>query len=439
VRDLKAVAFLLLVACGNGDGRPAREGPRPDVVLIVIDTLRADHLGSYGYTRNTSPHIDSLAADATRYTRAFSHAPWTTPSVAALLTSMYPSSLGIDNVQSPLPDAAVLLPELLRDAGYRTAGFVSHSFVSKKWGFAQGFETFDESNVKGHLATTSPQLSNAALAWLEDNIGGEAPLFLLIHYFDPHFGYLDQREFPFGGRDPGYAGPVRSGSLPARFAEAPEQLAPGDLRELQRLYDSEIALTDREVGRVLDFLRNKGRYDSSIVVLAGDHGEEFLDHGALDHTKTLYDELMHVPLIVKLPGRPPSTVDSPVALVDVFPTIADWLELELPKDARGTSLISNAAALPRPIFLETLRLRRLRGVVQGNMKLIVDLDSGEVQLFDLATDPQEATNLSAERPEQVDALRRVVDAWAGGGPSLEGERLELSDEEREQLRALGYL
>jgi hypothetical protein len=169
----------MLLACGGGR-ESVREAERPDVILIVIDTLRADHLGSYSYARDTTPHIDALAADATLYRRAVSHAPWTTPSVAALLTSRYPSSLGIENVQSPLPGEAVLLSELMRDAGYRTAAFVSHSFVSRKWGFDQGFDTFDESHVQGHLATTSPGLSDAAIAWLEAKLG-PTPVFVLIH------------------------------------------------------------------------------------------------------------------------------------------------------------------------------------------------------------------------------------------------------------------
>ena len=435
-----AVLLLGVVACGSPDGGAARDPSRPDVVLIVIDTLRADHLGSYGYERDTSPRIDALARDGVRYTRAFSHAPWTTPAMAALMTSRYPSALGITNVQSPVPETVTLLPETLRDAGYRTGAFVSHSFVSKKWGFARGFDTFDESNVKGHLATTSPSLSNLAIEWLDENLGDD-PVFLLIHYFDPHFGYLEQEEFAFGGRDPGYEGPVRSGSLPSRFADAPESLSDADLRELRRLYDSEIALTDREIGRVLDALAAAGRYDSSLVVLTGDHGEEFLDHGALDHAKTLYDELMRVPLIVKRPAADdvrPATVDTPVALVDVLPTILDRLDLDPPSMARGSSLLAEPDP-SRPIFFETLRLRKLRGVVHRDHKLIVDLETGDVRLFDLARDPGEQTDLSRERPEQVEALRRLVDAWGGGGSAAPNERLELSDEERERLESLGYL
>ncbi|MBW2390805.1 MAG: sulfatase [Deltaproteobacteria bacterium] len=433
--SLVLVTCAFVVSCSPADCTHA--GPRPNILLVVVDTLRADHLGSYGYTRDTSPHLDSLAADAIRYTRAFSQAPWTTPAMAALMTSRHPASLGITNIQSPLPDDVVLLPEILSRAGYDTAAFVSHSFVSEKWGFARGFDTFDQSQVKGHMATTSPRLSDLALAWLEARGVGDAPFFLFVHYFDPHFGYLDQPGFGFGGRDPSYTGSVRSGVLPARFDKRTESLSDADLRELERLYDSEIALTDRAIGRLLDFLRESDLYDSSLVIVTGDHGEEFLDHGALDHTKTLYDELMNVPLIVKLPGRAPAVVDRPVALVDLLPTVTDWLEIEPPDGVRGLSLLAEPTE-PRPILLETQRLRRLRGVVYGQHKLIVDLESGAVELFDLSADPDERNDLSDERAELVEALRLLLDSLSSQG-GLRGQPLELTDEERERLKALGYL
>jgi arylsulfatase A-like enzyme len=441
VRDLTSVALVLLLAvtaCGGTDSGGAVSAPRPDVVLIVIDTLRADHLGSHGYPRDTTPNIDALAAESTRYARAYSHAPWTTPAVAALMTSRYPSAFGITSVQSRLPDEATLLPELLLDAGYRTAAFVSHSFVSAKWGFSQGFERFDESNVKGHMATTSPDISELAIAWLQEQ-RGEEPVFLFLHYFDPHFGYIDQPDFPFGGRAPDYEGPVRSGSFPGMHAKEKQQLSPADIHELRRQYDSEIALTDREIGRVLDALREAGRYESAVVVLTGDHGEEFFDHGSLDHTKTLYDELVHVPLLMKLPGRPAGVIETPVAHVDLLPTLTDWLDLELPPGARGRSLLEVEDAESRPVFLETKRLRRLRGVVLNDEKLILDLASGETQLFDLASDPAEQTDLSQERPDRVRTLRALIEAWDGGAATVAVPPLELDEEERERLKALGYL
>jgi len=429
------IALVVLVA-GCGMDRVER-APTPDIVMIVVDTLRADHLGSYGYDRATSPNIDALAADSIRYTAAFSHAPWTTPSVASLLTSQYPKTLGIAKVQSRLADDVTLLPEVLGRAGYATAAFVSHTFVSRKWGFAQGFDVFDESNVKDHLATTSPGISDAAIAWLEAR-QPDRPVFLLLHYFDPHFCYVEQPGFPFGGRPPEYTGPVVSGMFPG-LIKNPERFGQDDADEMRRLYDSEIALTDLAIGRVLDFLKSKGSYETTAIILTADHGEEFLDHGALDHGKTLYNELLHVPLLLKLPGARPATVAEPTGLIDVFPTLLDWLDLTPPPAVRGRSLLGPGDGRPRPIFLETRRAGWLQGVIYGDHKLIVDRDSGETRLYQLSADPGELEDLSHERPERVAVLGRLLDAWAAERDGRAAADLDLDEHETARLEALGYL
>ncbi len=439
--QLSGLAALIVgLAAGCLDAPPV---DRPNVVLIVIDTLRADHVGCYGYERDTTPNLDALAADSVRYARAFSHAPWTTPAVGALFTSQLPSTLGIRNVQSPLPAEGTTLTELLQQHGFETSAFVSHSFVSSKWGFARGFDSFDESNVRGHFAVTSAAISDGAVDWLDDHAGPQAtPFFLFLHYFDPHFAYVAHEEFPFG-RDPSYEGPVHGGILPEKFREDPSVLRDEDLRELIRLYDAEIAVTDRAIGRVLERLRSLGLYDSTIVVVAADHGEEFLDHGQLDHTKTLYEELVRVPLIVRVPGVEPAVIDAPVALIDVYPTLTTQLGIEPPPDLVGRPLPSSPteepAAARRAIFLETARLENLRAVVEGDHKLIVDQESGRAWLFDLATDPHERVDLSRREPERTAQLRQRIDQWPGEAPRTTTPDVELSDEERERLRALGYL
>ena len=438
VPGLAALTFA--VAAGCLDAAPA---DRPNVVLIVVDTLRADHVGCYGYERDTTPNLDALAADAVRYARTFSHAPWTTPAVGALFTSQLPSTLGIRSVQSPLPAEGTTLAELLQGHGFETGAFVSHSFVSSKWGFARGFDSFDESNIRGHFAVTSPAISDGAIEWLDDRAAQpKEPFFLFLHYFDPHFAYVAHEEFPFG-RDPDYEGPVHGGILPERFNDHPAELEPEDLRELIRLYDAEIAVTDRAIGRVLDRLRSLGLYDSTIIVVAADHGEEFLDHDQLGHTKTLFDEVVRVPLIVRVPGVDPAVVDAPVALVDVYPTLATQLGIETPADLVGqplpTSPTGDPAAAPRAIFLETARIKNMRAVVEDGYKLLLDRDSGRAWLFNLATDPQERIDLSGRERERTAQLRRRLEQWPGEVPRATTPDVELSDEERERLKALGYL
>jgi len=416
-------ALILGLAAGCLDAPPV---DRLNVVLIVVDTLRADHVGCYGYERDTTPNLDALAADAVRYARTFSHAPWTTPAVGALFTSQLPSTLGIRNVQSPLP-----------------AEGTSHSFVSSKWGFARGFDSFDESNIRGHFAVTSAAISDGAIGWLDDRVGPEAtPFFLFLHYFDPHFAYVAHEEFPFG-RDPSYEGPVHGGVLPDKFRKDPSALRDEDQRELIRLYDAEIAVTDRAIGRVLDRLRSLGLYDSTIVVVTADHGEEFLEHGQLGHTKTLYEELVRVPLIVRVPGIEPAVVDASVALVDVYPTLTKQLGIETPPGLVGRPLPSgpgeDPAAARRSIFLETARMRNMRAVVEDHYKLVLDRESGRAWLFDLVADPHERVDLSKREPERTAQLRRRIDQWPGEAPRTTTPDVELTDEERERLRALGYL
>jgi arylsulfatase A-like enzyme len=332
----------LLAGCGAETG--SRPGPaaadRPSVLLIVVDTLRRDHLGAYGHPRSPSPNLDRLAADSVRYDDAVSQAPWTLPSVGSLLTSRQPGALGLTRFSSALGDDAVLLSELLQRHGYATGAVVSHRFCSSRWGFDQGFDVFDEDNARGHGAVTSPGVSDRALAFLDAH--GERPFFLWLHYFDPHFDYLEHEGFG-RPRDAAYEGPIRSGMEFPRLFELRGSLAPRDVDELRRIYESEIAFTDHHIGRVLDRLRESGRLERTVVVLTADHGEEFLEHGGLGHSRTLYQELLAVPLLVRIPGRAPGVVTSRVALLDVLPTVLAALSLPPASGAAGAELPAPAS------------------------------------------------------------------------------------------------
>jgi len=405
-------------------------------VLIAVDTLRADHVGCYGYDRPTTPNIDRLAADALRYERAYAQAPWTTPSLGSLLSSSYPSALGIQHEASRLPSDALLLPEVLRDAGWTAGAVVSHSFCSSRWGFDRGFDSFDESEVRGQRAVTSPGVTDRALDFLDRH--GAEPFFLFVHYFDPHFALIEHEGFAFRDAAEPYSGPVRSPVPFLVFGRKDQEVTSADAREMRRIYDSEIALTDHHIGRLLDALRERGLYEPSIVVLTADHGEEFLDHGRVGHTKTLYRELIRVPLLVKLPGRRGRVVTEPVGLIDVFPTILDALDLEIPTSLQGTSLLRSVP--PRPVFSETQRQARLRSVVDGDFKLMIDLDRGTRELYDLGRDPLERMDVSQEQPARRRELERLLSSWAKASRRSKPTPppVELSPEERERLRALGY-
>jgi len=433
--------YALLAGCGgevrDAEAAEAVEVAPPNVLLIVVDTLRRDHLGAYGYERDTSPNLDRLAAESTRYERAVSHAPWTTPAIGALLSSQYPTTLGIQTEREVLPEPFVLLPEALVQAGYVTAAAVSHTFCSSRWGFDQGFDYFDEAGIAGghDPEGAAPAVTRAALDFLAAE--REAPFFLWLHYFDPHSDYYEHEGFDFPSD---YSGPVTSGA-PFKRIEALARdgaLAGPNLQRVLDLYDSEIAYTDHHIGRVLDQLRATGALDDTLVIVTADHGEEFLDHRKLGHAHTLKDELIGVPLIVRYPDSAPATVTRPVGLVDVYPTVLDIAGLPPRGDLAGVSLRDVSE---RPVFSE-VRHRRLalKSVVDGPHKLVQDQGAGNVGVFDVVADPAERSSLTRRDAGLTRRLLGLLEDWKTGlSPRHDAGTLTLSDDEQSALRALGYL
>lgn len=408
--------------------------------MIVVDTLRADHLGVYGYP---SPVIDRLSGESTLYRRAYSTSSWTLPAMAALLTSRYSSDLGIQGMESNLPAQAELLSEILQREGFATGAVVSATLLARERGFAQGFEHFDEANARGHFEVTSPGVTQAALALL-DRFAGRR-FFLLVHYFDPHFAYQEHARFHFGDAT-GYQGPVvENQRIVDLFAlNAAGKLGPADYQRLMDLYDSEIAFTDRHVGRLLEGVRQRGLLDETMVILTADHGEEFGDHGGLSHTYRLYEELIRVPLVVRVPGRRAGVVKDPVSLIDVAPTVLAGLGVAAPKtvalEGRALPPAGPGEAQRRMIVAETTqRISDLRAAVDFPLKIILDRRSSTETYFDLVGDPGELRAMTrAERPE-LEPLARRLHAWLVAHRGESGELIELDREERARLHALGYL
>ena len=434
-----ALALLLCcVACAPGAG--PSEPPPVNVVLIVIDTLRRDHLSAYGYELETSPALDRLAAEALRYDAAISQAPWTTPSIGALMTSRYPTALGIRGERNALSGELELLPEALAGAGYHTAGVISHSFLGSDWNFDQGFEVFNEEHVLGHAAVTSEGVTEVATR-LAGQLAAEAePFFLFVHYFDPHAAYVEHEASAFGGAGD-YAGEVKSGLLFKELRGMTDRVDAEDLHEIRRLYDSEIRFTDGHIGRLLEQLRESGAWDDTLIIVTADHGEEFLDHGQFGHAKSLYEELVGVPLLIKAPARlgiTPGVVEEPVALVDLYPTILEVTGVPGPDDLEGEPLLP-VAPLGRPIFTETGRGGRGFAVVDGGLKLIVQRD-GSCELYDLHADRAEQTDLAEARPADVERLGALVEEWreAQRGKVKGGAKVQLDRERSKRIENLGY-
>jgi arylsulfatase A-like enzyme len=454
------VLTLLLVsglACRQHEPTPPADN-RPSLILISIDTLRADHLGCYRYQRPTSPSIDQFAKTAVVFEQLVNPGGATLPVHLSMLTSLPPVVHGIfaQNPQ-PLPEERITLAEQLSAAGYTTAAFTDGGFVSGQLGFDQGFDHFDDSG--GHLEQILPRLEH----WLDRNC--HRPFFLFLHTYDVHSGKellpydspADFRDLFTQGYD-GFTGCIgdRCGSellawinsrLRAGDSAATELLSAADLDYLIALYDGGIRHVDYEIGRLLDRLSDRGIYDRSLIILTSDHGEEFFEHGKLLHHQN-YEENAVVPLIVKLPDQRSAgaRVSALVSTIDIMPTVLDVAGIEPNRQAWGESLL--------PVIAGSRSGRDFVHMASGPEKLRTDhwslvLARGKpIGLYDLTSDPGETVDLAADRPAVVAELlalyrsnlkreRAASRAFSNGLPAP--TPAELSKELTESLKALGYL
>jgi len=402
---------------------------------MAVDTLRRDHLGCYGYERDTSPAIDALAAESVRYERAFAHAPWTTASIGALMTSRYPTQLGIEHDRSVLHPDQTTLAEVLDENGYRTGAVISHTFCSSKWNFDQGFAYFDESNVLGHQKLSSQGVTELGLEFLEAN--QSADFFLWLHYFDPHFAYNEHSEYGFSDSEQ-YDGPVEAGMPFSKLSKLRRSLEPRDLEQIKGYYDSEIRHTDEHISKILAKLDELGLTEDTLIIFTADHGEEFLDHGRLGHAKSLYTEVVGVPLLIRYPDGAAGVVDEAVGLVDIFPTVLDVVGIESAHHFEGRSLRSIDPT--RPVFTENARGKPQRAIVKDGFKLVERKVGNTFELYDLVADPLERTNLYKVDVERAQALKAELAQWGEhiASTAMSSEETELTGAESSSLEAMGY-
>jgi choline-sulfatase len=398
-----------------------RRPPRPlDVLLITLDTTRADHLGTYGRANAETPHLDALARGGVRFTHAFSHVPLTFPSHSSLMSGRLPTRHGMrDNGTTVLPASIPLLAERFRDAGYRTGAFVSAFVLDRRYGLDRGFDFYaddvpgSDAAVAGDPSERSVRAEDTvdrALAWLGDT--DPRPRFLWIHLFDPHAPY-----------DP------------------PE---PFRTRHAGRPYDGEIAYMDAQLGRLLDAARGSGR--DWLTVVAGDHGEGLGDHDELTHGYFVYGNTQRVPLIVHLPGRVPAgaEVSTVVGLVDVAPTMLELAALPGLDGVDGHSLVDGiagrTAAAHAPVYMETHHPRDWWGAKEITALRTAEwlfVESPRPELYDVVADPGERTNLATGRRQVVAEFRETLKGFAADQPAAERAPLDAAAEAR--LRSLGYL
>jgi arylsulfatase A-like enzyme len=432
-------------APGSAPAAAVPAAQRPSIVILDIDTLRADRLGCYGNPRPTSPAIDRLAAEGVRFEWAFSQAPNTPPSQSSILSSLYPSSHGVKTRKNRLPPEVVTLAESLRDAGYATGGFVDGGYMNRGFGLGQGFHTYDDSG--GGLVKIGPK----ALAWMRDN--ADKPFLLFVHTYDVHTPYdppEPYRSMFLAGLAPHTHGfEATSEQMEAIRSSAwtpnPRHLGPNDLAYAMALYDSGIRYVDAWLATLRSELSRLGIADRVVLAVISDHGEEFQEHGSVLHEK-LFSTVTHVPLIVRLPGEPQHRVVSTVVeAIDLMPTLIELAGAQPPKRMQGRSLVTalhGGSLEPLPAFSESIWYGGARAVTMGRYHLIYTSATGASEMFDVWRDPHEQRELLKSMPAQVAELRRALHLW---GKLVRDEpppgiaSSEINSEAREQLRALGYL
>jgi arylsulfatase A-like enzyme len=419
-----SIRIILLLAVGLSLSCGEPEGPH-NVLIIGVDTLRPDHLGCYGYTRPTSPNLDELAASGVVCENAVSQSPWTTPSFGTAFTSLYPTQHGAGSLETGLRTESTTLAELLQEKGYATGAIVSSPSMSPEFGLNRGFGVYDICyQHEGRPATEATAL---ALEWLDGNKGNR--FFLFVHYFDPHLSYRPPPPYDTMF-DPDYQGEIGNYFTRQMYPRDTDggfstmkALSTADWNHIKSLYDGEIAFTDFAIGQLLDGLASRGLDDNTLVVFISDHGEEFFEHGGFRHGHTLFNELIRVPLVFKLPGVLPgrARVRRQVRILDVMPTVLDLLGIEPEVHMEGASLTGiltgvdgprrpeEAVLPPDDAFSEAL----LRGPEQKSIsaypwKLIYDTSTEAEALFKLDVDPAEQRNLIDKEPEAKARLEDLL-------------------------------
>ena len=467
---------MALLACLAGVlpfvGRAEPVAPQaPDIIFILIDTLRADRVGAFGNHRGLTPFLDSLAARGVVFQHTYAQSSWTSPSIASLLTSRFVSQHGVVSPFSVLQAAEDTFPEALQRFGYMTAGFVANDLMSSEFGMAQGYDHYEAfatrpSDTGLPMPVRATVLNEAALGWLGANAAkvreSRRPYFVYLHYMEPHSPYApspEAMEHVLGSPPWPDVKEVND----TFFMSMKDPVEPRALQRIEDTYDAQLLTLDRQLAQFFAALEGRGLLEHAAIVVMADHGEEFKEHGLISHGNTLFNEVTHVPLVVVPPWhRSRRDVWRVASVIDVAPTVLELAGADRPAPFEGQSLRAElgdaswggtvlrwlrtprsrdagAALSELPHSIVTPYRRHSRALVHGDEKLVEDVDGTDV-FFELATDPGERApgQLPAERQK---ALRDVRDALtARTERNRFGEkRHELDQETRDRLRALGYI
>jgi len=434
-----------------------------NLVVVLIDTVRADHIKLHNRaTRVQTDYLDRFGAEGMTFERAWAQENWTKPSIATLLTGLYPETHRTKTEKHKLPRSVVMASEHFRALGYATAGFVANGYISNKFGFREGWDVW-RNYVREGKPNRARFVTDDAIRWLERR-PVDKPFFLYVHTIDPHVPYIPPRKYTELYDPQPYKGVVQArttAKLLEKIKTGSTRLSDRDKRHLEALYDGEITYHDDEISRLHDHLADDGLLEDTLIVITSDHGEEFFDHGSVGHGHSVYEELLHVPFVIRLPGATAgqgARCDAEVGLIDVLPTACEILGVDCPPGMEGRSLVPLLEGRCRDRWPEVSFADFLdgqRSARAGRYKLIY---RGLAKtLFDLEADPEETRDLSDDQPIALAAMRDLLGQHQGrfaptggaeakkksGKPAKktkthEAEEADIDAETRKQLEGLGY-
>ncbi len=482
-----AMGFVVRGLCELG---PLQGGDdqRPNVIIISIDTLRKDHLSCYGYEGCKTPNIDEFAEKSVVFENCIAPSPHTVPSMASLLTGVYPTVHGCRFLpKTPINEDLKTLSQILKLYGYHTEFYTSNLILSITYGFSRGFDYYEYFSFTGDLRYLLPQTVHELVedvlifigfedqeeyadttGWLRDKVAGRleelgryAPFFLWFHFLNPHGPYFPPRNFiPADGDEQ-----MRIDSI--KYELKGDGYPKSEKGDIVKLYDGEIQYVDHALGELLQVMEEEGFFENTIVVLTADHGEEFWEHNARGHGHCLYPEVIRIPLMIYLPpplGSVCGRIYDYVSLVDIAPTILEILGLPEGGGMEGRSILKlmescesgpdddNTGVSDFALFSENIQYPfrgegldgEKKGIYEGNFHLIYDFNSGEKELYELVSDPGELVDISADDEDTTDRLYSELMEWYETNLQIVEElapqkEMEMSEEEKEMMRGMGYV
>ena len=462
MKKYKKLSVIVILSCAQFIGCSAvvkPDNPRPNIILIINDSLRASNLGCYGYQKdNISPNIDKLADEGIVFTNVISQAGYTLPSIASILTSKLPFDHGAYTQYQKLRNEENTLAEILKKSGYETAAFVGCGYTSKIYGLDQGFDIYEEAD-----GGSIEEVNKMAFAWLKRNKG--KPFFLMLHHYSTHDPYAPPVPYNQLYADIDYKGAYKNMFLDykclKRINKGVLRVDQSDIEYIISQYDGDVSNCDKHLGKLFNILKDLNLYSNSIIMIIADHGEDLMEHGTFSHGN-VFDEVIHIPFIFHYPDMPfeHRTIDSNIAAVDIFPTVLDILEINIQenKNIEGISLLplisGKRVTDERLIFSLGLDIKKNMRISlrSQNFKAVFTLDKrswfvspselkiDRIELYNLKADPDELIDYSYAEPEMcLNFKRRLLDYLSRIETSSSDKKAVMDKETKERLRSLGYL